>query len=524
MHPWSRNALLVLALGFAPSLHAQPIDPRIPADTYETIPNTVSNVEFFASNFGAFGRDLLTANPSLFWPRESRMSYVRGAGLWFGARKRIDGALVAMSVAGYDPSPVASSFVPGGVRDRPSVSINRVYRSSDYDRTSGMPLDVNDLEDGGVRWPIWSTDGGGALGRWGYAGTYIHDAGARSPDISGAPVFASDEDFVATFHDDREDRIGIEVEEAVHSWRSGPMKDVVVIRYRTINTSPDTLFDAYVAMAIDCDVGYYFNDRSKIAIELAEDDSLDLAVAWNATQESYGQYAYIGFDLFETPIVDVGGFVVPRSESVGRDRQIGLRTFQSYFVGEDPYTPAERYEFMAAGDRDGDDAHGDKRQLLATGPFHLRPGDTVTMSIGLLFARGVNNVTDGTWASMASLVELDLYAQRFFENTFMTNSGGFSSVATPSPPSNPPLRVYPSPTRRGDHSIVTLELAVERSAAARVRIVNAVGENVAGQELGLLSAGAHTLTIAVDALQSGAYMVVVEAGGATHHGTLLVRD
>jgi hypothetical protein len=106
--------------------------------------------------------------------------------------------------------------------------------------------------------------------------------------------------------------------------------------------------------------------------------------------------------------------------------QVGLSTFRSWLISEDPKKSYERYDFLSSGRRDVDPGPGDKRFLMATGPFNMLPGDTARIVVGIMFAYQVNpaSAPTGTPADMKNLIALDTFAQRVYDDNF----------AAPTPP------------------------------------------------------------------------------------------
>ncbi|MCE2502642.1 MAG: hypothetical protein J4G05_01055, partial [Chlorobi bacterium] len=92
---------------------------------------------------------------------------------------------------------------------------------------------------------------------------------------------------------------------------------------------------------------------------------------------------------------------------------------RNWIIDIDPATPQERYQFMADLKRDGDTGPGDKRFLQSTGPFNMRPGDTARVVVGILIAPAKGDTPDGMWEDMDSLITLDLFAQRVYDENFL---------------------------------------------------------------------------------------------------------
>lgn len=416
---------------------------RVPTNVFESIRSKISNVEFFATNYGIFGHDVAGGDPGGFWPRRSNNAYIYGGGVWFGGQKRVAGELKSLSVIGYNPNSGASWMTPGTIDD-PSESPTkyRLYFSTDYDPFSGEPLDAADDRAGGPNWPIWDTNPGDTLKYNRYFGFYADDTTMRNrATFPKGPAIVSGEDVFAVYKDtdlgrySGEDEAGhpfnIQIEQTIYSWGFGPdqfpstpvseitrpYKDMIFLKYVIINKSTDTFFNCYMAPAMDMDIGAAANDRNKIVIERAEEDSLNLAVQWSEAESGGKTYGYIGFDFLESPGVDTANFL--RKGLVPASEQIGLTTFQNWILEEDPNSPAERYEFMAAGDRDPDDAPGDKRFLMSTGPFHMAPGDTARVVLGIMFAYGRGQIPNGTFDDMEKILAVDRFAQQVYDQNFL---------------------------------------------------------------------------------------------------------
>ena len=55
---------------------------------YDLQKNSVSNVEFYNTNYGVFGFDVTKGKAGGFWPRGSQNNYIFAGGFWFAAKKR----------------------------------------------------------------------------------------------------------------------------------------------------------------------------------------------------------------------------------------------------------------------------------------------------------------------------------------------------------------------------------------------------------------------------------------------------
>lgn len=269
----------------------------------------------------------------------------------------------------------------------------------------------------------------------------------------------------------------LDIEQTIYSWGFGQYKNFMFLAYNIINRSDDTLRQCWMAPAMDMDIAKApqtqagaDNDRTRF---YETDPSLNLAVQWtNTDRGEAGQgFGYIGFDFLESPIINSDGRIMhdrnltteeftdlrkwidsvrpdfarlqeEEGYSVAdtmehrrlralTDKQIaalelpvfrpGLKTFRNWIIENDPKDDGSRYEFMSAGIRDGDDGPGDKRFLMATGPFDMYPGDTARVVVGLIIARTKSGGdATGSDEDLEELVRVDKFAQRVYDDNFRT--------------------------------------------------------------------------------------------------------
>ena len=85
----------------------------------------------------------------------------------------------------------------------------------------------------------------------------------------------------------------------------------------------------------------------------------------------------------------------------------------------DPIENEDRYNFMSTGQHDGDDGPGDRRMLMATGPFNIRPGDSARIVVGIILgSTATGKDATGTTDDMAELVRKVRFAQFVYDNQF----------------------------------------------------------------------------------------------------------
>lgn len=457
--------------------------------------NTVSNLDFYTTNYGIFAFDVQNGRGGGFWPRGSQNQYIFAGGFWFAAQKynkanQDTNNLVSIS---YNPNSGRGWYVPGRINvDGPHAASGdidpyegsdvlkyRTYFSIDFKAGNGEPLETTHQ----YNWPIWdaSTREEDTLKTKRYFGNFIPQTDLRNLNsFKKGPAFISGEDIFATYKDTDLSRyeIGVatarergyplrmQVEQMIYSWGFGDYRDFIFIKYELTNYSKDTLWNCWLAPVMDVDIARAQsssfgagNDRVKF-YECDGGDTLNMALQWtNADrgERGYG-FGYLGFDFLESPAVvkyydstfkdirDSAGVLIrvdtiltprlwdpvkdgvdaPRDNFVRKDSavyanssQLGLVTFQNWPIELDRQTDDERYNFMSEGVRKSDDGPGDKRFLMATGPFHMRPADSVRVVVGIILSNtSKGGEADGTCEDLAELVRKDKFAQLVYDNNF----------------------------------------------------------------------------------------------------------
>lgn len=431
--------------------------------------NTVSNLEFYTTNYGIFGLNVALGQGSGKWPRGSNNHYIFGGGIWFAAQKNRPGTneLRNYVTITYNPNSGTSWMVPGRISDGPLVDNEaaqkyRVYFSTDFFSSDGTPIIAAD----GPAWPIWDANPEKTLTKDRYFGYYIPEPGDRNTSrYPKGPAFISGEDIFATYKDTDLSRyeggvaqrraegypLQLQIEKMIYSWGFGDYRDIVFMAYNITNYSPDVLLNCWMAPVMDIDIATAFNLSGGAAndrVRFHEDDpSLNLAYQWtDPDRGERGQgFGYLGFTFLESPTVwkfydttfvkdDQGNIIgytlnerleeltnYVRKDSLfyATENQLGLVTFRNWSIENDPKEDSERYNFLSEGIREGDTGPGDKRFMMATGPFHLRPMDTVRVVVGLILANtSKGGDADGTPEDTEELLNKTKFARDVYNNDF----------------------------------------------------------------------------------------------------------
>jgi hypothetical protein len=387
------------------------------------------------------------------------------------------GKLVSVS---YDPSNADSWQTPGRIEDgelsQKDPEKYKVFFSTDYSRTTGKALDPTDSET--PYWPIWDTNPGDTVGYSRYFGYYQYNESDRRQAVyPKGPAMISGEDIFTTYHDLDISQyvgsisqrrlqgypLGLQYEFTIYSWGFGRYQNFFFCLYDVINMSEDTLYDCWLAPIMDVDLA-----RRPFEIPGASNDRVsywyedpEFNLAYQFTNGEFGEqgqgFGYLGFDFLESPTiirpplldengnlqeeikcVDLGNgvelcdttyvadethpdykFLRKDSAYYHNSNQLGLVTFKNWNSREDKDEDVARYNYLSEGVTDVDFGPGDKRFMMATGAFHMRPGDTSRTVVCIMIATpSKTGDADGTFEDRQGLKSLDIFAQEVYDNNF----------------------------------------------------------------------------------------------------------
>mgnify|MGYP001606574033 CR=1 FL=1 len=421
----------------------------------------VNNVNMFVTNFGSFAWDLSTGNSGLMYPKGTNKTAVFASGLWLGA---VDSATseTRVEVAEYSQEYGPGQMV-GGTWDDPSRAEYKVYKVA---RWTGDPEDSAHVErtvdpnDTSVPDPLvhhsWSeymlgAAPYGAPTRWHHLNPAAPDDSVLGPDVLGDQmtwaVYNDADPGRHTNNSGGTNPLGLEIQQTTFAFnRQGALGNTVFLKFKIINKSVNVLKDMYVSMWSDPDLGGFTDDL------VGCDTTLSLGYVYNSTNndQQYGS---------APPTVGYDFFLGPRGES---GDTLGLASFNKYINGTDPASFDETYNYMRGFMPDGSDVidpttglptkffvsgdpvtgtgwldtnPADRRFLLSSGPFVMRPGDVQEVVGAIIVGQGKDRLS-----SIAGLRFFDTFAQDAFDRGFLL----------PSPPAQPKVDVSV------DHGTVTL--------------------------------------------------------------------
>ncbi len=473
-------------------------------------------------------------------PEGSGLSPLYTAGLWVGGK--VDDE-IRTAAATYPQAGANYEFWPGPLE--PGGSLPDPDDCFAFDRLwSVTRQDIEDYDAGGTPsddLAEWPADLGAPFIDANNDGAYALEDGDR-PDLNGA-----DQGVWWVMNDVGNDHestgslpLRIEVRVLAYAYDRPGLETTTFYDYEIVNRSDNDIADAYVSFFADPDIGGGFDDY------VGSDPELDLGFGYNADnfdEDGYGAAPpALGFDLLRGPVIDEGG----RPDTLGM-------TKLTYFLNaatdsqSDPDNAQQFYNYMAGFWADGlpflfggdgrnnttggptdfvfpDDppnfwsepctnpscsasaVDDDRRLVLSTGPLLLSPGQSESLSLAVIWARGSDHLD-----SVEELKASSRFVQAFYDNGFAvaaeggpTGTGGFALGAA-----------YPNPAG----ARVALPLTLAEAGAVRVEAFDLLGRRVALLHDGPMAAGRSEVAWDVGALPSGVY--VVRASGAA--GTAVQR-
>lgn len=440
----------------------------------------INQCYMWVTNNGAGSSNPVDGNSGFFWPggadavnSGTQIAAIFADGLIWGAKV---GREIRVNGSTYRYGLQAGKILPDGTGDDPSLAKYRVFKirkgwealppGSDRD---AFELDYNEwpVEDGA---PWVDVDGDG-----------IYTPGVDTPEFIGDEVLwfvSNDLDPARSTFTYGTLPMGLEVQTTVFGFnRTGDLGDMVFKKYVIINKGELTLNELILGYWSDTDLGDAGDDYTGC------DTVLSLGYTYNGDNDDKNFYGVNppanGYDFFQGPIVP--GTPTDSAKFLGEVRHgyrnLPMTAFAFYINGSQTYEDPdlgvaagsvqfynylngliwngspfidpntnEEVKFVLAGDPTAPQGSpeagwnewngwpgtpsggpGDRRHLIASGPFTMEPGDTQEVVIGILIARGTSNIN-----SITELKRKDIAAQIAYDLDFQL---------TPSPP-NPVTNEY----------------------------------------------------------------------------------
>ena len=487
---------------------------------FQIIRHNINNVELCVSNYGKFGQDETGNNPGCWWPASTNHPYIYGAGIWFGTIDSLTGDTLV--TIGYTCHGGGGEFCPGlfgWLWDHPAAVI---YMYPD-------------------NWP-------------------------PPPDtLPMAPQEAvSHQDSWCCFNDSNPDQhmlgdtrpIGIEVYQTVYAWDISYMEDIIFLTYDVKNVSGNFLYDCYLGICTDCDIGNeapsVANDRFSGIIcreYVIDGDTIgvdDVVYQWQEEEEPGSPSYYpgvIGIDLLQTPfdlvegedkdgdgildqyerdsvyyvinlpasMWDVDFDSVPDWRDPSQWPQMGMTALKRYSLTLEPNYDFDRYESLAGynfwtGVYEPYDtippAPDEQRFLVSTGPFDLAPDSVVTLIFAVMFADWMD-IYDRPDTAIALI---DQYAEDYYNMYWYLYTGIKENCGMRIADCG--MRILPNPVSNTG----MISFSLPAATTVSLKLYNTLGQLVQTVFQGFKTAGVHELALSTQSLPQGTYFLMLEAG------------
>jgi hypothetical protein len=386
-----------------------------------------NNIRTWFRNNGNFNRDPSTGNSGFEWPKGSGKFARYASGLWIGAEVG-DDTLVAIAEFDYE-------YLPGYIDDygNPQGKDDSLYRIYKISRNELSSYDY-------MHWPF--------------------NQGAYT-DSNGMPMLIGDQTTFYSYTDGYPESHGnnaggtapLKVQILQTNWcfakNAGTMNDIVFTEFRIINRSDLPWTKCFSAIWTDDDLG----DASDDAIGC--DTNLNLTYTYNFDNNdpNYGlSPPAVGFQILRGPLIQSPGDTVRYYDPPGSNnlvvkpgfREGGMYASNMYRNADpsvgDPANYRETYLILQGYRRNGtpwvnpitgqatryafsgdpesgtgwvENGSSNNRFTQSFGPYIVSPGDTQSIVVAQLIARGSNNRNSVTLLKTIARVTREFFNQNF---------------------------------------------------------------------------------------------------------------
>ncbi len=385
------------------------------------VPNTI---EAFLNNNGVYFENLSAGNDGLFWPAHSGKNAVFSAGPWLMGRSAQDHLLHSASSdynSEYQPGPIVTTY-DGDPNNAPSDAAN----ASDS------------------RWDLMVLSKFASPSDPAYQ-SWVNNASQTGAPLNkdGTPQLLGDLNAYWVMNDlflpghmtlSTANPMGVEVHNYVFGFnKTGPIGQTLFMKLTFINKSTVEYDSCFVAWFSDIDLGDANDDLDGC------DTVLSLGYTYNGgpSDAVYGIPPADGYDFSEGPKVPTGNQTDSAiANGVWRHgyKNLPMTSFAKFINSPagstysdpplgNPQWPAQAYnllngsigstgqpfldnnshpsKFVDSGDPSTgsgwlDANPGDRRLVMASGPFKLMPGDTQEILVAFVIAQGTSNTNSVT--------------------------------------------------------------------------------------------------------------------------------
>ena len=251
----------------------------------------------------------------------------------------------------------------------------------------------------------------------------------------------------------------------------GEIGNIIYSYFTLINKNTLPWVNTYFTIWADDDIGIATDDL------VGCDTLLDMGYTYNGTNHDgvYGDAPpAVAFDFIKGPAVYTANnndtavicYGKTRKVKIGY-KQLGMSVFNWYYNGWDPRYYAETYRYMSGLHRDGtpiinpvsglqtkycysgdpvtstgwiQQGPNDQRFLMSVGPFNMNSGDTQTIVVAQIIARGTSNLN-----SIAVLRQYTQIARDNYKNCFANVPIGIANLSNDVPIKFSLEQNYPNP-------------------------------------------------------------------------------
>ncbi|MDQ3021789.1 MAG: T9SS type A sorting domain-containing protein [Bacteroidota bacterium] len=477
-----------------------------------------NNISAWFTNNGSFNFDPTTSNAGFEWPRGTGYSARYSSGVWMGCVVG-DDTLTAVTEYAFD-------FKPGYVDDNgnPQGQFDPLYRIYRIERGDTTTSDYQN-------WPVSQGAYVNSQGRPFFLGTqtmfyvytdaYPHTTPQGSSASLKAPILQTN-----------------------WCYTNVGLQDVLFTEFRVINRSNSLWSRAYLSVWTDDDLGDAIDDR------IGCDTERDLGFTYNATDNDpiYGAAPpAVGTKVLRSPIVQTGDpndtvkyYSPPGSQNLITKigyRSIGMTVFNTYNnvnpQPSDPQNYVETYRVISGLWRtgqpwvdpftsdttrkpySGDPVSGsgwvmtgenDRRFLQSFGPIIMSPGDTQSIIIAQVIARGEDYLQ-----SVAKLRDLSDHVQTIYNQNFQSLLS-VKNISTEIPEGFNLYQNYPNPF----NPVTKIKFDVTsrlKMQDVKLIIYNTLGIEVATLVNEKLSPGSYEVEFDGSNFTTGVYFYRIKAEG-----------
>ncbi|MEN9978858.1 MAG: T9SS type A sorting domain-containing protein [candidate division WOR-3 bacterium] len=305
-------------------------------------------------NDGRWGIDV-TAGPGApggSWPQPLRNFYIFGAGVWIGTIVAND----TLTTCGYNPNTGGTEMFP---------ALCRYWRQTPLDSADRVYKYPGDWPPPAARFPMAPQQARSEMDLW----MCFSDSEPGSHNAPGRPL-------------------GVDVYLTVYGFSDSFSRDMFILKYELVNASGSRRDEVYFGLVVDADIGNYADDMAGLILNrrfIVGTDTFwvkntgffyDYNNAENrsSTWES-GTPGAVAIRLLHTP------------------DSLNLTAFKQFSIEIDPVRDPEQYLTLKGYNyRTGeyepydslDPAPGDKRALLAVGPFNLLADSVATFYFAVI--------------------------------------------------------------------------------------------------------------------------------------------